>query len=99
MFVLHVRTVRSTYCLCLLFALLPLPRELVRCSRDATFPALLGDTFRGIGQRGEKVGGGLTKRTVPAATAEEFACVRAWVEIDLPALVQDDEFIKNLRSS
>ena len=79
-----------------LLAFLPLLRKLVGCSRDPTSPAILGNTFRWIGQRGQKICSGLTRSTVPATTGEELSSSIARAKIDLPTLVQDYDFVENL---
>ena len=79
-----------------LVALLPARRELVGGARYLVLEAGADDALRGTREGREEIGGCLARGTVEAHLDEELLGVFARTEVDLAALVQDDDLVEHL---
>lgn len=79
-----------------LWTALPTLRKLQGRPGHSSLPSCLHSALRWAGQGSEKIGGSLARRAVEAHVGKEVTGLAGRAEVDLLALVQDDDLVKDL---
>jgi hypothetical protein len=79
-----------------LWAVPPYCRKFIRRSWYSIFEALPHNTFQGTCHGGEEIGGSLSLGAIKSKVDEVVLCVCTSAEVDLTALIQNEDFVKDL---